>query len=91
MSISPHALSLSTASTISAADRPNFEKSPPDCSQRPAPRDDSRARMPSDGLIFTRSLTRWMLSSSVGFSTTRMTVLPIFDASSAVSMYSSSL
>ena len=30
-------------------------------------------------------------SSSVGFSTTRMTVVPIFEASSAVSMYSSSL
>ncbi len=47
--------------------------------------------MPSCGLMPTRSLTRWMWSSSLGFSTTRMTVLPIFDASSAVSMYSSSL
>ena len=57
-STSPQVLSLPTASTISAADNPNFEKSPPDCSQRPAPRDDRRARMPSDALIFTRSLTR---------------------------------
>jgi hypothetical protein len=42
-------------------------------------------------LIFTRSLTRWMCSSSLGFSTTRITVLPSFEARSAVSMYSSSL
>ena len=40
--------------------RPNFEKSPPDCSQRPAPRDDRRARMPSVGRMRTRSATRWM-------------------------------
>jgi hypothetical protein len=57
VSIWPQALSLATASTISAAVRPNFEKSPPDCSQRPAPRDDRRAHA-EVGVIFTRSATR---------------------------------
>ncbi len=81
----------STASIISFDVRPNFERSPPEASQRPEPRVDSLARMPMRGRTPMRLEMSAMSLSSDAFSTTRMTVRPSLAARSAVSTYSSSL
>ena len=87
----PASVRKRTASIRSREESPNFERSPPDSSQWPAPRADSRARAPSLGRTPVRSATRWISPSSDGFSTTSTTWRPSFEASSAVSTYSSSL
>ena len=79
------------ASTTSRVDRPNFERSPPDASQRPDPLAASLTRMPMRGRTPIFLAVSAMSASSENFSTTIRTVRPSFDAISAVSMYSSSL
>ncbi len=63
--------SRSTASTISAAERPNFDLSPVDSTHLPAPRLASRARTPMWGLmpssaavLITRSIS-WKRSITI--------------------------
>ena len=77
--------SRSTASTISSAESPNFERSPVDSTHLPAPRAVSRARTPMCGrmpssreVLITRSIS-WKRS------TTMIGVRPSRCASSAVS------
>ena len=79
------------ASTTSRVDRPNFERSPPEASQRPEPLAASLTRMPMRGRTPTFLATSAMSDSSEYFSTTMSTVRPSLEAISAVSMYSSSL
>ena len=82
----------SIASTSSRAPRPNFERSPPEASQRPGaarrqPGADADAR-PHAGLLGDLGDERRARRTSRRRGST---VRPSFDASSAVSMYSSSL
>ena len=76
---------------ISVTVRPNFERKPPDDCQRPLPREASFTRMPICGRTPIRCAVSMISCSSVYFSTTGMMLRPIFWASIAVSMYSSSL
>ncbi len=75
----------------SVADSPNLLRYPPDDFHRPDPRLASLTRSPMLGRTPTRWLYLRIRCSSVYFSTTGMILRPIFWASIAISMYSSSL
>jgi hypothetical protein len=83
----PRSASRSTTSTISDVVRPNFARSPAESAQRPTPRVVSFARTPRMGLMPTFSDALKTMSSSSSRSSTTMTVLSNFCATSAVSMY----
>ena len=82
----PSVRSRSTASTISAVVRPNFERSPVDSTHLPAPRVDSRARMPMSGSMPSSREAARIVSSSARRSMVMTTRRPSFWARSAVSM-----
>ena len=87
----PSAFSSSSARMASVAESPNLERYPPEDFHLPEPRLASLTRSPMVG----RTPTFWeyftISPSSVYFSTTGMICRPIFWASMAISMYSSSL
>ena len=87
----PSARSLSTAATISAVVRPNFERSPVDSTHLPAPLVVSRARTPITGRRSSSAAAARMVSSSPMRSMVMTTRRPSFWASSAVSMKARSL
>ena len=81
----------SRASITSLMNSPNLERTPPDCSQRPAPRAASFTRTPMLGLTLCCLAYLTISSSSLNFSTTGMMFLPILVARMTASMNSSSL
>ena len=82
----PSARSRSTAATISAVVRPNFERSPVDSTHLPAPFVERRARTPMRGRMPRSREAARIVSSSARRSIVMMTLRPSFWARSAVSM-----
>ena len=70
---------------------PNFDRTPPEDSHRPAPLAESFTRTPMLGLTLCCLAYLTISSSSLNFSTTGMMFFPIFVARMTASMNSSSL
>ena len=87
----PNFFRYSTPSTISIAVKPNLERAPAESTHLPAPCVFNFARKPILGLIFNFFAASVISFNSSLRSTTITISRPIFCASKAVSMYSTSL